>query len=175
MGARRFMRLVVENLSKEYRGELRRRRYSEFKIIERPTAVAIRSGELYRATLSRISEPHRRTMYRASLSTLKSVPCECRRLQHLHYYRVARHSRVIRRIGRVLARIARKRCVAHSPRESLLEPKSSGTDGSRRPQREVGSSECEVENAPELGGAFQYHRPYGNGTHGESSRRPLTL
>src|SRR5713226_5156153 len=90
-------------------------------------------------------------------------------------FRVARHSAVIRRIGRVLARIARKRCVAHSPRETLLEPKSSGTDGSRRPQREVGSSECEVENAPELGGAFQYHRPYGNGTHGESSRRPLTL
>src|SRR5216683_2086261 len=90
-------------------------------------------------------------------------------------FRLARHSAVIRRIGRVLARIARKRCVAHSPRETLLEPKSSGTDGSRRPQREVGSSECEVENAPELGGAFQYHRPYGNGTHGESSRRPLTL
>src|SRR5258706_2796846 len=87
----------------------------------------------------------------------------------------ARHSGVIRRIGRVLARIARKRCVAHSPRESLLEPKSSGTDGSRRPQRKVGSSEYEVENAPELGGAFQYHRPYVNGTHSESSRRPLTL
>src|SRR5258707_6550499 len=82
---------------------------------------------------------------------------------------------VIRRIGRVLARIARKRWVAHSPRETLLEPKSSGTAGSQRPQRERGSSECEVDNAPELGGAFQYHRPCGNGTHGESSRRPLTL
>ncbi len=35
-------------------------------------------------------------------------------------FRVARHSGVIRRIGRVLARIARKRCVAHSPRETLL-------------------------------------------------------
>lgn len=32
-----------------------------------------------------------------------------------------------------------------------------------------------VEDASELGGAFQYRRPYGNGTHGERARRPLTL
>src|SRR6266852_4752782 len=116
-------------------------------------------------------------MTRQLISTFRQPPLHylTRSVRRTSGFVLARHSGVIRRIGRVLARIARKRCVAHSPRESLLEPKSSGTDGSRRPQREVGSSECEVENAPELGGAFQYHRPYGNGTHGESSRRPLTL
>jgi len=49
--------------------------------------------------------------------------------------------------------------VAHSPRETLLEPKSSGTDGSRRPQREVGSSECEVENAPRIGWSLSVSPP----------------